>query len=318
MRMKYYFNRSLFDQVNLDSSALTVKTTVVHPINEPGDYAGQVSRNNQVVAYFKVSVRDENTEKAVHIDLSELDTLLTHSYPTRKAGFEVATKGFCVFHVGSGSGGYVVTLGQPGKGEHANPYSTRELVEGDVFTTTILRPGIYVATNAKTKASAEITVPYPKRNDSKNQLKPVSIECSPKGMQPDKLTAQSGAGIIFSIKTDSKISIELKKPIDAPNVYKGPEDVPRSYERKVCAVLNSSANAEFLAQHLDIGKGKDKNRQIAEKIMDAKKKAGQIGGIQHLLEIEKLGPEELTSIVNSLREAHTKLLDKSRFMNKKR
>jgi hypothetical protein len=316
--MKYYFNRSLFDQVDLDSSSLTVKTTIVHPMNEPGDYAGQVSKNNQIVGHFEVNVRDENANPVAHIDLTELDMLMTTTYANTNSSFEIATKGHCVFHVGSGMGGYVVTLTQPGKSEHAKPYSTRELSEGDVFTATILRPGIYVATNVKTKASTELTVPYPKRNDSRNQLKPVTIECSPKGMHLNKVTVQSGAGIIFSIKTDSKISIELKKPIDAPNVYKGPEDVPRSYERKVCAVLNSSANAEFLAQYLDIGKGKDKNRQFAEKIMDAKKKAGQIGSIQHLLEIEKLGPEELTSIVNSLREAHAKLLDKSRFMNKKR
>ena len=42
--MKYVLNRAVFDQVDLDSASLTMKTTVVHQMNVAGDYAGQYKK----------------------------------------------------------------------------------------------------------------------------------------------------------------------------------------------------------------------------------------------------------------------------------
>lgn len=306
--MNYMFNRGIFDQVDLDSASLTVKTTVVHRMNAAGDYAGQVSRNNRVVGYFRVSVNDGNKETVAKIDLAVLDTMGQFDDVPGKSSFSIATGGYCILTVGSGNGGYVATLSQPGNDGKAKPYSTRELVDGDTFAASLLRPGVYTATNMKAKSSMEITVPYPRRTDTPQGVKAVSIECSAKGMSPSKVDLQAGSAALFTIKTESSIRIELRKAIDVPDTFKGPEDVPKSVERKALAVLNSSATAEFLAGHMDTGRGKEKNKQFAEKILQARTKTGGIESMEQLFQIEKVNAEEFTKIVNSLHEAHTKLV----------
>ncbi len=316
MNMKYMVNRSVIDQVNLESASLTSKTTIVHRVNEAGNYAGQVSKDNRIVGHFKLSVRDDAPNTAVNMNLADLDTFSGGPGPATTS-FVVATKGYCVFSVASGTGGYVVTLFKPEKGD-AKPYSTRELADGDVFAVTILRPGVYTAVNTRTKASAEITIPYPKRTESRLAVKPVSIECTQKGMNPDKVETLAGAGIVFYVKTDANISLSLKKPIEAPTTFKSPDEIPRSVERKVLAVLNSSSSVEFLSGHMDTGKGKDRNRGLAEKIIDSKRSSGRIGSLKHVIELEKLGPDELSKMVDSLREAHGKLLDRNRFAKQKK
>jgi len=119
--------------------------------------------------------------------------------------------------------------------------------------------------------------------------------------------------LIFSIKTPSRIRIELKRKIDRPEVYRTPEDVPRSVERKVLAVLNNARQSEFLAQHIDIGKGSENNKRLAEKILRDLKKGGRIESIKQLYDLEKPAPVEFTNIINSLDKAFGRMTDPSRF-----
>jgi len=186
--MKALFNRTIFDQVDLDSAALSMKAAVVHMMTEPGEYRGQVSRNGDVVGYFRVMVGDQYPSKQAALELRSLDRQLgrTGSVPDGSL-FSLSTKGHCVFFVKDGPGGYAVTLIPADEKSAAEPFSSRELKEGDVFTATPIRPGTYAVTNEKNKSTMELVIPYPKRVDRKPVLKPIAIECTAKGMRPDRV-----------------------------------------------------------------------------------------------------------------------------------
>jgi hypothetical protein len=159
----------------------------------------------------------------------------------------------------------------------------------------------------------EITVPYPKRVTRKPVLEPVIVECTTRGLFPVKVEAQVGCGIIFHIKTRSRIKIELAKPIDRPDLYRAPDDVPRSVERKVLAVVNSLFKTEFLAGLLDTEKGRESNVRLAEKIIETKKKTGRITKISQIFELQQMEAREFTAVITSLEKAYSQLMDPLRF-----
>jgi hypothetical protein len=132
-------------------------------------------------------------------------------------------------------------------------------------------------------------------------------------MKPDKIMVQAGKGIIFSIKSPARIKVELKKPIDKPDTYDGPGDVPRSIRRKVLAVLNSFHDTDFIVKHLVSGKGRERDIFIAGQIMNARKKAGRAGDLKQLYALSDNNPKDFTIIVNSLLKAYTQLPGGSRF-----
>lgn len=308
--MKNLFNRLLFEQVNLDSGALTMKDSIVHTVHEEGVFHGQTSRGNDINSFFLLQVSKTAPDKQVYIDLNSLEG--KNGSPQSKNSFTLAPGGFCIFYVADGVGGYAVNLIQAGERCLEKPFNSRELKEGDIFTASLIRPGFYTATNQKNNTSMEIVIPYPRRITKKPVFKTTTIECTDKGMTPGKVEAQAGSGIIFSIKTTARIVIELKKPIDKPEVFTTPDDVPRSVERKVMAVLNSTLNPDFLASFLETGKGYAVNKQVAAKIFDIKQKTGRIDSIKSLFEAEKLKPEEYTRLINSLYDAYHQLTDRSR------
>jgi hypothetical protein len=192
-------------------------------------------------------------------------------------------------------------------------FSSRELTDGDIFTATLIRPGIYTAINQNDNSKLEIMVPYPKRVTKKPVLKPVIVECTGRAIIPGNVEVQPGCAIIFQIKTRSRITIELKTPIDRPDLFRAPEDVPRSVERRVLSVINSSMESDFLTAVIDTGKGMDTNRKLAAKVVDTTKRTGRITEIGQIFKLEKMEAKEFTAVINSLDKAYNQLTDKSRF-----
>lgn len=313
--MQNVFNQLLFEQVNLDSGALTMKDSIVHTVHEEGIYHGQTSRGSDINNFFLLQVSKDFPDKQVYIDLNSLEG--KNGSPQAKNSFTLAPGGLIIFYVADGVGGYAVNLIQAGERSLEKPFNSRELKEEDIFTASLLRPGLYMAKNQKNNTSMELVVPYPRRITKKPVLRTTTIECTDKGMSPAKVEVQAGAGIIFLIKTTARILIELQHPIDRPELYSTPDDVPRSVERKVLAVLNSSMHPDFLAGFLETGKGHHVNQQVAAKIFESKQKTGRIDSINTLFEVEKLKPEEYTKMINSLDDAFNQLTDRSKMKRNK-
>jgi hypothetical protein len=305
--MKKFFNRMLLDQVNLDTASLTTAIDIIHKFDEPGEYNGEITRNERNVGQFRLVVSENYSNKQANIDLKALDLPSGHQSCCNDKKFTLAPGGFCIFNVSEGMGGYSVDVYQSSEHPNARPFHSSELMEGDMVTATIMRPGVYEAVNVKNKTKLEIVVPYPKRSDKNLVLKPVTVECTDKAIKPDKITLDPGNGLIFSILTSARITIGLKKPINRPDKFKEPNDVPRSIQRRVLAVMNSSLNPAFLAKKLDINEEKVKKFFFAKEKIKQQRNIKRFGDLSQLYEIAGEKEETFTKLVNSLLKTYTEL-----------
>src|SRR6516162_9592621 len=144
--MKLTFDQNLFTQTGLDSGALNMLGALTHSLSEPGHYRGSVYRGSENIAAFYI-VADKNSPVAqANIDLSTLDPSVikapshhlddqgprccgdSHSGTTTQ--FTVNPKGFLVFHVSAGAGGYAVMVRKAAEDPNTTIFNSRELSEG--------------------------------------------------------------------------------------------------------------------------------------------------------------------------------------------
>lgn len=234
--MKAVINPFVFSQVNLDSASLTMLTSVVHKISEPGIYDGTIQRGLDIVGRFRVAVSDLPQEKCalesknqVNIDLKSLDLpVADHIESQQQNCFQVKTGGYIVFHLSNGAGGYAVELRKTGIESCGKViFDSRKLNEKDHFVATPLRPGTYHIINAETKAKAELIVAYPEIGKIPKQPQATKIECTQNAITPEKIKINPTEPLLFSFKTPSRIKIELVKPEDRLQVAPQKKEVPQ-------------------------------------------------------------------------------------------
>jgi hypothetical protein len=243
--MKAFINRNLFTQTSLDSGSLTMLGAVIHSFPEPGEYHGTVLRGGNEVGNFHLAVDKDCPEMQVNIDLAAIDQPdLDHCEGELKKRLVVNPKGYAVFHVSHGAGGYAVRVGRLDGKSKGEPFDSRELKEGDMFAATLIRPGIYSVVNANTKVRGKIVVAYSKikKMPSYRPSDPVSIRCTKKALEldkieiehtkkvlepgkigiertkkvlePGKIEIEPTQGQVYHFETPSRIRIELQKPDD--------------------------------------------------------------------------------------------------------
>jgi hypothetical protein len=219
--MNMTFDRNLFSQIGLDSGSLTMLGAVTHSFREPGEYRGTVDTGEGGRAVFYISVDKDSPAAQVNIDLA---ALAQPSEKDIKCGcegsqnrFSVNPKGYAVFHVSRGAGGYHVHVRRAREKADEKVFDSRQLDDGDIFSAVILRPGTYSAVNAHTKARAEIVVPYPHAGETPYRPPaPVRVQAARGYFEPRCIELQPGQGLLFECKTPSRIQIELEKPDDGP------------------------------------------------------------------------------------------------------
>lgn len=216
--MKAYIKRHLITQTSLDSGALTMLGSVVHSFSEPGEYLVTILRHNEAVGRFQLTVEKECPAMQVDIDLATLHRLaLRHPEGEVRKRFEVNPKGYAVFSVTRGAGGYALVASRMGRERKSEPFDSRELKEGDLFAATLIRPGTYSVTNVNTGAKGQIVVAYPKIGKRPYRPPdPVPIECTEKALEPENIEIKATQGQVYRFKTPSRIKIELLKPDDGP------------------------------------------------------------------------------------------------------
>ncbi|MDP2659400.1 MAG: hypothetical protein Q8R28_01545, partial [Dehalococcoidia bacterium] len=166
--MKAFINRDLITQTGVDSGALTMLGSVVRNFPEPGEYLGTVFQGDREGARFQLAVDKESAAMQVDIDLANLSAAPREECPCKEGSggglrrFVVNPKGYVVFHVSRGPGGYAVRVAGVAGEHQGKPFDSRELQEGDLFAVTLIRPGAYSVSNLSNKARGEIVVAYPK------------------------------------------------------------------------------------------------------------------------------------------------------------
>src|SRR5262245_22565056 len=120
--MNATFDPYLFTQIGLDSGSLTMLGTVVHSLSQPGEYRGVVHQGTDVKAAFSISSDKASAVAQVSIDLASLVSGPGKSHPEGCAcckdspgdqgsgRFAVNPRGYVLFHLSHGAGGYYVHL----------------------------------------------------------------------------------------------------------------------------------------------------------------------------------------------------------------
>lgn len=234
--MKMTFDQNLFTQVGLDSGSLTMLGGVTHRFLEAGQYRGVVYRGGESIGKFYINVDKNSPIAQANIDLAAFDTSLPApaSSATSSAGttcgcqgdgskaentFEVNPKGYAVFHVSAGAGGYAVRASKAAEDpRQQNQFDSRELKGEDIFSAVILRPGTYSASNGlNAKAKGKITVGYPKIGKTAYRPpSPAKVVCVESGFEPANLELQPGQAVLFQANAPSRITLELVKADDGP------------------------------------------------------------------------------------------------------
>jgi hypothetical protein len=234
--MKMTFDQNLFTQVGLDSGSLTMLGGVTHRFLEAGQYRGVVYRGGESIGKFYINVDQNSPVAQANIDLAAFDTSLP--VPATSSGssaatncgcqgdgtkaettFEVNPKGYAVFHVSTGAGGYAVRASKAAEDpKKQNQFDSRELKCEDIFSAVILRPGTYSASNGlNAKAKGKITVGYPKIGKTAYRPpSPTKIVCSEGGFEPANVELQPGQAVLFQADAPSRIKLELVKADDGP------------------------------------------------------------------------------------------------------
>ena len=231
-RLKTTLDPNLYTQIGLDSGSLTMLGTIVHQLCEPGEYRGALHLGADVKAVFSITADPTSPIAQVTVDLAGLEKKQAGEAPTGEEGpcgcggkgtsggdrYTVNPRGYVLFHVQSGTGGYYVHLRRIDAAQNDKGYDTRTLKNGDAFTAMILRPGTYSIRNTLNKSKAEAVVHYPKIGDKRyTPPAPVRIECNANGFDTKgRVELGVGQGLVFNARADSRIEIKLEKPDDGP------------------------------------------------------------------------------------------------------
>jgi hypothetical protein len=223
------FDKHLFTQIGLDSGLLTMLGTIVHSFTQPGEYRCAVHEGEEVKAVFTISSDKASPNAHVSVDLASLASWRPPpqgddgSYCKERGPepgcrrYVVNPRGYVLFHVSQGAGGYYVHARRTEAGQEDKGYDSRSLTEGDVFTAIVLRPGTYSLTNSLTGATGELVVTYPVRGQIRYPPpQPVRIACGPRTFEPDRPQIDPGQGVIFENRAHARIRIKLEKADDGP------------------------------------------------------------------------------------------------------
>ncbi len=234
--MKASINHHLFNELPLDSGSLTMACSVVHNFAEPGNYACSVISGDRVVSRFHIDVNERYEAKHLTIDIAGKRSVSAKSCDCGSEAadsdhLEINPKGWVVFYVSRGAGGFAVKADGKllGDREKKSTFDTRKLQASDMFTVSLLRPGTHAVTSS-TGAKGKITVSYPgtKKGQLFNKAKPAEIRCLDNTFEPKDVSLEAAQGLIFRVesKGGSRIRIELSKGDDGPK-KEGPAGVHR-------------------------------------------------------------------------------------------
>ncbi|MDQ1753018.1 MAG: hypothetical protein QOE71_4074 [Pseudonocardiales bacterium] len=225
--MTAMFDRHLFTQIGLDSGALTMLGSIVHSFGEPGEYRATVRSGQLPEATFYISVDRACAVAHVNIDLAGLvnpDPDTSGCKPTGDRHFVVHPKGYAVFHVSGGPGGYSVNVRRAEEDPELKAYDSRRLEPGDIFSAILFRPGRYSVRNllsegesqGESHGEASVTVAYPVPGDTAYRPPPAAVADCGERIEPAHIDLLPMQGLNLHLRVPGRIRIDLVEADDGP------------------------------------------------------------------------------------------------------
>lgn len=206
-------NRYLLDQTRHDSGALVQPDFVVHPCVVAGRHQVDVYRLGKQVTSVMLDVDAGHVDMQVSIDLAALEQ------PTKKGdcccdektpSYRVGLKGYALFYVGSGSGGYAVRVNPLSSQQETASFNSQQLQKSDLFGTTLLRPGKYSLVDKAAKISLPLYV-EPVRPGKAPYVPPDALHFDIADLRKLKeIRMQQAQGIVIRAEKDNHIVIVLE------------------------------------------------------------------------------------------------------------
>jgi hypothetical protein len=213
-------NLAIFNARSFDSGSLTQMLSVVHQFERPGRYEAVVRRGGVAVGRTEFEVSDDGGEMQLTIDLASVGRRSTVREPdcecdavsARNSTPVVSTKGYVLFTVLSGDGGFsVVVVGKKEKGDPA--FDSERLKKGDLFALTLLEPAAYSVVNKCGSAKGEIEVSFrPEDARRLRDLDTVFVGAGKDRFDPARISLTSTQGLVFRVQDVARIVIERGAP----------------------------------------------------------------------------------------------------------
>jgi hypothetical protein len=221
-------NLETLTQTNYNSGSLGGLATVVHRVAEAGQYPLTILQNDKAVQTMVLMVQGSiagapapTAPTELHIDLSGIVNT-PGQLSTKLSELVVASSGYAVFYAPAGTSGFAVQLYAPGAADKKPVFDSHQLGNGDIFATTMFRPGRYSVTNKVNNAQAKLRVSYPViSNTPYSPPEAFTVQLDQNGFQPNDIQLMPAQGIVFHIgNTEARIAIDLVEPDDGPHLAK--------------------------------------------------------------------------------------------------
>jgi len=205
-------NRAIFSARPLDSSTLTVLSTLIHRFQEPGDYEVFVRRGGQLIHRAPVRVVKSDAAYQINVDMSALDANGGGDCCCDdESEYVLNAGGVMTFHATRGTAAYNVSVTQIGEREKRTLLDSREVIPaGDWFAVTLVRPGLYKVSAGN--ASAEVRVTMPKAGSGFQPGQAHVIEVGQTGYRSKAPNILAGQTLVFQMNVAGRVHVELAEP----------------------------------------------------------------------------------------------------------
>jgi hypothetical protein len=210
-------NLQLFKTTTFDSGALGMLAMVLHQFNSIGHYRVSILNQGRALKYISFDVDGKSVATQLNIDLAQATALKGKARPAVTPGGKseeqtaqvVSPKGYVLFHASSGYGYSVIVSDSVGK----VVFDSTKLSDNDLFALSLLEPGNYSIKNLLDSAAGEIVVSLPpEMSGQMKTLKTQYIDVSEKKFNPPQVELISSQGLVFRIKSMTRIMI-AKRPL---------------------------------------------------------------------------------------------------------
>jgi hypothetical protein len=203
--MRAKVDRATILQNEFDSGALTPLCTVIHRVDNPGLYQGEVLSDGRVVGRFSVHAGVKEAGSQVNIDLAAIRRM-------QREAFQVQAPGAVVFFVSRGTEGLAARLRRADARAEDFVFDSRELGENDAFTTTLLQPGTYEVEMQGRRERQRVQV-RAARGEQERYVLPAPKYLRQTGQQAGAVSEVGQAQtLVFQENTGPRVRVRLTQP----------------------------------------------------------------------------------------------------------
>lgn len=239
IKSKVRFNHRLFTTSTFDSGALGLLASVVHQFQE-GRYNAIVNRDQKNIGSTNFLVESSSANTQLLIDLTAVNVTGGTSTPVEIP--KVSPKGYVVFYVSGGVGGYSVVAREESGSDPV--FDSTTLSGNDLFAVSLIEPATYSMVNQAGNATGEIQVVSGEMNPL--NLSTQYVDVNNTSFDPAKVSVHSAQGLVFRIKDPARIVITKQEGTEAAT----PTDEGKQVRRRMRVSRPHSVQQEKIGKQV--------------------------------------------------------------------